>query len=166
MALFSGMFTKLSVKPSLLPLPSNKVAAWKPGAAFDCMHFRPNHAGLYLMAAGDTLPPSRKPSFYLIGWAVSVEWRTCWVFTRVSSACADVSSPPQESWTWPQGHAGAPASSDRKGQEDADTAPVSGVNAVHMLLQSCSHSYPSKIECDSVSPVWSIVMPWHSFRMF
>ena len=67
MALFSGMFTKLSVKPSLLPLPSNEVAAWKPGAAFDCMHFRPNHAGLYLMAAGDTLPPSRKPSFYLIG---------------------------------------------------------------------------------------------------
>ena len=117
MVLLSGIFTNLSLKPSLLPLASDEVAAWKPGAAFDCTHFRPNHAGLYLTAAGDTLPPSRKPSCYLMGWAVSVEWRTCRVFMWVSSVCADVSSPPQENWTWPQGHAGAPASSDRKGHE-------------------------------------------------
>ena len=67
MALFSGILTNLSVKPSLLPLPSDEVAARKPGAALDYTHFRPDHAGLYLMAAGDTLPPSRKPSCYLMG---------------------------------------------------------------------------------------------------
>ena len=56
------------------------------------------------------------------------------MFMWVSSVCADVSSPPQENWTWPQGHAGAPASSDRKGHEDTDTAPISGVSAVCVML--------------------------------